>query len=214
MTRAPRVQRRPLSMPKPADQPVAHRTRSRTAQKKSQDVEPIAHRTRSRTKPAEVITAVVRELLACSVMDVDTGEMLEFRQLRKHPKYKKIWDTSYSNELGRLCQGVGKDPSNPMIQRVKGTNTFRVIRYEDIPKDRRGEICHTTVVCEVRPDKDDPNRTRITVAGNRIYYPGDVATPTGSLELVKLLINSVLSRRGAIIACFDIKKNLPLHTYG
>ena len=70
-------------------------------------------------------------------MDVDTGEMLEFRQLRKHPKYKKIWDTSYENELGRLCQGVGKNPANPLMQRVKGTNTFRVVRYEDIPKDRR-----------------------------------------------------------------------------
>ena len=73
-------------------------------------VEPIAHRTRSRTSSAEVITAVVRDLLACSLMDVDTGEILEFRQLRKHPKYMKIWDTSYANELGRLCQGVGKNP--------------------------------------------------------------------------------------------------------
>ena len=66
-------------------------------------------------------------------------------------------------------------------------------------------------VCEVRPDKDDPNRTRITVAGNKIYYPGDVATPTGSLELVKLLINSVLSRRGAKMACFDTKNSTLTH---
>ena len=94
--------------------------------------------------------------------------MLEFRQLRRHPKYKKIWDTSYENELGRLYQSVGKDPSNPMIQRVEDTNTFRVVRYEDIPKDRLKEVCHTTVVCEVRPDKEDTKRTRITVAGNRI----------------------------------------------
>lgn len=168
-------------------------------------MEPIAHRTRSRTKVDQVVTAVVKDLLACSVMDEDTGELLEFRQLRKHPKYKKIWDTSYANELGRLCQGVGESPMNPMMQRVKGTDTFRVIKYEDIPRDRRKEIRHTTVVCEVRPDKDDPNRTRITVAGNRIYYPGDVATPTGSLDLVKLMINSVLSRTGARMACFDVK---------
>ena len=98
-----------------------------------------------------------------------------------------------------------EEPSNNLIQRVKGADTFRVVRYEDIPKDRRTEICHTTVVCEVRPNTEDSNRTRITVAGNRIYYPGDVATPTGSLELVKLIINSVLSRRGAKLACFDIK---------
>ena len=67
-------------------------------------------------------------------------------------------------------------------------------------------MCHTSVVCEVRPDKDDPNRTRITVAANgRTYYPGDVATPTGSLELVKLMINSVLSRKGAKFCIFDAK---------
>ena len=93
----------------------------------------------------------------------------------------------------------------PTIQRINGTDAFRVIKYEDIPKERRSDICHTSVVCEVRPDKDDPNRTRITVAGNRICYPGDVSTPTGSIELVKLTIHSVLSRKGAQLACFDIK---------
>ena len=61
------------------------------------------------------------------------------------------------------------------------------------------------VVCEVRPGKDDPIQTRITVNGNDIYYAGDVATPNGSLELFKLIINSVLSRPGAKFACFDVK---------
>ena len=60
-------------------------------------------------------------------------------------------------------------------------------------------------MCEVRPGKDDPNRTRITVAGGDIYYPGNVSTPTGSLELVKLTINIVLSRPGAHFSCFDVK---------
>jgi hypothetical protein len=50
------------------------------------------------------------------------------------------------------------------------------------------------VVCEVRPEKDDPDRTRITIGGSRICYPGDVGTNTVSLELFKLLLNSVLSR--------------------
>ena len=46
------------------------------------------------------------------------------------------------------------------------------------------EICHTMVVCEVRPDKDDPDRTRITIEGNRICFPGGVCTSTASLELL------------------------------
>ncbi len=112
---------------------------------------------------------------------------------------------SYSNEMGRLCQGVGKGSKGPKNQRVAGTDTFRVIKLGDIPKERRKEICHTRVVCEYRPTKDDPHRTRITVAGTNVNYPGDVATPTGSLELVKLMINSVLSRPGAKFACFDVK---------
>ena len=59
------------------------------------------------------------------------------------------------------------------------------------------------VVCEVRPGKADPDRTWITVAGSNIKYPGNVGTPGASLDLVKLMINSVLSRRGAKFACFD-----------
>ena len=51
------------------------------------------------------------------------------------------------------------------------------------------------VVCKVKPHKEDPNRMRITIAGSQIFYPGDVGTPTGSLDLVKLIINSVLLRR-------------------
>ena len=38
-----------------------------------------------------------------------------------------------------------------------------------------------------------------------MYYNGDVTTPTGSLKLVKLMINSVLSHSGAKFSCFDIK---------
>ena len=61
------------------------------------------------------------------------------------------------------------------------------------------------VVCEVKPHKEDTNRTRITVAGSQICYPWDVGTLTGSLDLVKLIINSVLSRCNARFVCFDLK---------
>ena len=49
------------------------------------------------------------------------------------------------------------------------------------------------VLCEVKPQKEDPNRTRITVAGISIFYPINKGMSTGSLDLVKLMINSVLS---------------------
>ncbi len=95
--------------------------------------------------------------------------------------------------------------STPNSQQVAGTNTFFLIDYQDIQSHKRKEICHTTVVCEVRPEKDDQDRTRITIDGNRICYPGDVGTNTALLKLVKLLLNSVLSRKGAWFSTIDIK---------
>ena len=53
------------------------------------------------------------------------------------------------------------------------------------------------VVCEVRHQKKDPNLTCITVSGSRICYPDNIGMPTGSLDLVNLMINSILSRRNA-----------------
>jgi hypothetical protein len=141
--------------------------------------------------------------LAYPVIDEQTGESLEYRQLKHHPELSRIWLNSYSNELGRLCQGVGKGEKGAKKQRVAGTDTFRVIKFVDIPRDRRKDIAHVKNVCEVRPQKADPNRARITVAGSRICYPGDVGTPTASLDLVKMMLNSVLSRPGAKFACFD-----------
>jgi hypothetical protein len=61
------------------------------------------------------------------------------------------------------------------------------------------------VVCEVRPEKDDPDHTRITIGGNRICFPVDVGTNTASLELIKLLLNSVLSCSGARFSSIDLK---------
>ena len=61
------------------------------------------------------------------------------------------------------------------------------------------------VVCEVKPHKEDPNQSRITVAGSQICYPGDVGAPIGSLDLVKLIINSVLLRCNVHFVCFDFK---------
>jgi hypothetical protein len=46
---------------------------------------------------------------------------------------------------------------------------------------------------------------RITIGSNNIAYPGDVGTPTGLIELVKLLVNSVLSQRNARLATMDLK---------
>ena len=54
--------------------------------------------------------------------------------------------------MGGLFQGLvtGK---NGLGKIVEGTDTFYVMKFEDIPKDRLNEIFYTSVVCEVRPGK-------------------------------------------------------------
>ena len=88
---------------------------------------------------------------------------------------------------------------------MEGINPFRLINFAKIPQYRWHEICHFIAECEVKPHKQDPNHTRITAAGSQICYPGDVGTPTGSLDLIKLIINSVLSHRNARFVSFDFK---------
>ena len=83
--------------------------------------------------------------------------------------------------------------TNGIVNRVEGTNAFFVVKFDDIPKDRINEICYTSVVCEVRLGKKDPNRTRITICGTNVCYQGSVGTNTASFELFKLMINSILS---------------------
>ena len=108
--------------------------------------------------------------LAGAVLDQDTGDLLEYKHLLKHPKLKETWDRGHVKEVGRLAQGL------PGV--VEGTNTIKFIPNDDIPADRLKDCTYSRIVCNVRPGKEDPIRVRITVGGNSINYPGDCGTPT------------------------------------
>ena len=56
----------------------------------------------------------------------------------------------------------------------------------------------------MRPEKAEPNRTRFVVGGDRINYPGEVATPTADMLVAKLMFNSVISTPGARFMTMDI----------
>jgi hypothetical protein len=149
---------------------------------------------------------------AASVFDEYTGNFLEWHQLRTHPTFSITWNASYANKLGCLCQGIITGPNKG--KHVKGTSTLFPIPFDKIPSDRCREITYSKIVCKVQPEKgDDANHTRITIGGNNIAYPGDVGTPTGSIELSELLVNSVLSQCKARLATMDLKNfylNTPL----
>jgi hypothetical protein len=79
---------------------------------------------------------------AMAVLDEGTGNMLNYRQLVRHPKYKAQWKVSSANEFGRLANGVGGRIKKP-------TNTIRFICEQDVPKDRRRDITYGSFTCSV-----------------------------------------------------------------
>ena len=133
--------------------------------------------------------------LASAVLDGDN--VLKYRQLLKHPVLGPAWNTSSANEFGRLAQGVGG--------RVKGTDTIFFINKEEVPLDRVLDVTYAQFVCNIRPEKEEKNRTRCVAGGNKINYPFDVGTPTADMLLVKILFNSIVSTKGAKFMTADIK---------
>eukprot|EP00804_Cyclotella_cryptica_P013268 CCRYP_007040-RA/>CCRYP_007040-RA protein AED:0.41 eAED:0.41 QI:0/0/0/1/1/1/2/0/513 len=216
----PRPSPQPASIPAPPPlvttqplnpMPIAQCTHSQRHLPMPNATDAIAHRMRSKlavllatlAASSQLVSAFTPTNLATSVLDYDTGLSLDYKQLCTHPKLGLIWRKSYANELCRLCQGIGTVDSGTN-QCIQGTDTFYVIDYDDIPFNRCSEITYSKVVCKVCPEKSDPDRTHITIGGNRICYPGDVGTKTAPLELVKLMINSVLSQHNAKFCTFNI----------
>ena len=62
---------------------------------------------------------------------------MEYRHLIGNPKYRKLWQSSYGDEIGRLAQG--------MPGRVEGTDTIFFIKKKDVPghssyRDRKSVV--------------------------------------------------------------------------
>ena len=157
----------------------------------------------SRKFPLAVLCA-----FAGAVLDSTTGEMMEYRHLIKHPQHKERWGRSFGDEIGRLAQGRKGG--------IEGTDTIFFMPYEQIPRDRIKDITYDQVTCSIRPEKDDPYRTRIVAGGNLIDCPFDTGTPTADIRTVKLLFNSIVSTKDAKFMGIDIKNfylNTPMERY-
>ena len=59
-------------------------------------------------------------------------------------------------------------------------------------------------MCSLQPEKKEKNRTRFTVGGGKIDYPGDLATPMTDILISKSLFNSIISTKGARFMTIDI----------
>jgi hypothetical protein len=143
---------------------------------------------------------------ANSVIDPQTGKSQEYKHLSQGPD-KTLWTTSFANELGRLAQGVG-------TRMPSGTETVFFIKKSQVPVGRK--VTYGRIVVGIRPEKKETHRTRLTVGGNLVDYPGDVSTPTADLTTTKVLLNSTISTPGARFMTGDSKNfylNTPLDRY-
>jgi hypothetical protein len=65
------------------------------------------------------------ELWVQAIFNEKSGQVLKYRKLLNHPRYKEVWSHSSANKFSRLAQGIGI--------RIKGTNTIFVTTHQDIP---------------------------------------------------------------------------------
>jgi hypothetical protein len=100
----------------------------------------------------------------------------------------------WRNEWGRLFQG---------IRDIPGTDTCFFVTLKSIPNDRK--ITNGKIVCDYKPHKQEKERVRLTVGGNRLDYSGDVATSTADITTFKIIINITLSKEDAAMMMMDIK---------
>jgi hypothetical protein len=122
---------------------------------------------------------------------------MEYSALMKDPRLKPLWTRGFGNECGRVFQG---------IRDIPGTDTSFFTTLKDIPEDRK--ITYGKIVCDYKPHKQEKERVRLTVGGDRLDrldYSGDVATSTADITTFKILINSTLSTKDAAMMMMDIK---------
>ena len=81
-------------------------------------------------------------------------------------------------------------------------DTCFFISKKELPSNKRAT--YGRIVVSVRPEKVEKHRTRLTVGGNLIDYPGVVSTDTANLTTTKFLFNSVISTKDAKFSSVDI----------
>jgi hypothetical protein len=94
-----------------------------------------------------------------------------------------------------LAQGVGG--------RIEGSNTIFFTPRNAVPRGKF--ITYGRSVVDIRPNKTETHRVRLTVDGNLIQYPGDVSTRSEDLTTLKCLWNSTLSTEGGKYMCLYVK---------
>jgi hypothetical protein len=114
---------------------------------------------------------IIMPEMANAVIFPETGKSLKHQELITKLRYKIEWMRSTANEINRLYN----------------TNTIRFIPRSNIPKGRK--VTYVSFVVDIKDHKEEKERTRLTVGGDQIEYPGDKSTRTAGLNTAKIIIN-------------------------
>ncbi len=66
------------------------------------------------------------------------------------------------------------------------------------------DVTYGSFSCNMKLNKAETHQTRLTAGGDKINYPEDVDTPTAGMTLVKTMLNSVISTKGAKCVILDV----------
>ncbi len=115
------------------------------------------------------------------------------------PATVEVWQTAFGKDFGGMCQG-----DNKMGQ--KGTNAMFVMTHNKIAHVLRAKklFTYANPVVNHRPQKEYPNRIRITAGGNLIKYEEELLVRTADINTAKLHWNSVISTDDAQYMCLDM----------
>jgi hypothetical protein len=140
---------------------------------------PTGPTSRSPTQNARDTPIIIMPEMDNAVICPDTGKSLKHQELITILRYKIKWIRSTANEICRLYK----------------TKTIRFICKSDIPPGRKAT--YGSFAVDIKEHKEEREHTRLTVGGDQTEYPGDNSTRTVGITTSKILINSVISTKGA-----------------
>ena len=115
--------------------------------------------------------------------------------------------TEFGKKIGSLAQGDNRTGE-------KGTDSLFVLTHQeirDIPTDRF--VTYGRLLVDYLPQKEDPNRVRLTTGGHLITHPGDVTTHTADLKTSKPVEERTQNGPSKVYVR-QYQKLLPLRTNG
>lgn len=98
---------------------------------------------------------------------------------------KYVWETAVGKYCGGLAQGDDKS-------KEKGSNTIFVMNRDEVRNNNTDKyVTYGRLVMDYRPQKDDPDRGRLTAGGNMTTDQGETRTKSVDLTTHSRYFGSV-----------------------